>query len=591
MRVKNQTQTHEQVRLHLMMGMIVLIFVAISLRLFYWQVVKGRDLEAVALDQYQRSIVSVGQRGEILSADGYPLVINQPVYRLFAEPHRLTQDPEEVAQQVATTIMESLPTFNEASPEEQRQLIDEYKNLVLSRLTRPNARWVSLRGQITQDVKDNLVSLDIRGLGFDPFYTRAYPEASMAAHVTGFVGKDEQGHDIGYFGLEGALEKELQARAIRQTVLLDARGHHLVSNDYKPTGLTLDGRTIVTTLRRDIQKVLEETLKNGVERYGAKSGEIIVLNPHNGHILGLATYPHYAQDQFYNFDPELLKNPSLGHLYEPGSTFKILTMAAGLETGQITPETQCQRCNGPRVFGQYTIKTWNDQYNPQISMREALAKSDNTAMIYVAELVGASEFREFMKRFGIGQQINLDLQEDRSTPFPERWGPVELATISFGQGISLNSLQLVRAVGAIANAGVMIRPTIVKAVVDPVTSEMIETPVVEERRVVSVETARTLTDMMIYSAEQGEAQWTASATHTVAGKTGTSQIATAGGYAADRTIASFIGFVPNATETFVMLVKLEETTSSPWAAETAAPLFYETAEKLYLLLGIPADKQ
>jgi cell division protein FtsI/penicillin-binding protein 2 len=323
------------------------------------------------------------------------------------------------------------------------------------------------------------------------------------------------------------------------------------------------------------------------KKYEFKAGEITVLDPKTGAILGSATWPTYDPDRFFEYSPELYKNPIVSNLYEPGSTFKVLTVAAGIDAGKVTPDTLCPRCAGPRKIDKYEIKTWNEEYHPDISMKDALAKSDNIAMVYVAESLGGDVFEQYLRDFGIGTTTTSDLQEDSGTVFPQKWGPVELATRSFGQGITVTSLQLLRAIASIANQGKLMQPQLVKNVYDPVTSRTIETEPVMIRQVVKPETAREVTQMMVYAAEKGEAQWTKRTDLRVAGKTGTAQIASQGGYDAERTIASFIGFAPAEDPHFVMLVKLVEPGSSPWAAETAAPLWYKTAEQLFLLLNIP----
>ncbi|HNS64885.1 MAG TPA: penicillin-binding transpeptidase domain-containing protein, partial [Candidatus Woesebacteria bacterium] len=254
-------------------------------------------------------------------------------------------------------------------------------------------------------------------------------------------------------------------------------------------------------------------------------------------------------------------------------------------------DTICDRCAGPRQFGEYQIKTWNEEYHPNISMSDALAKSDNIAMIFVAEKLGPQRLRNYFRDFGIGEPTDIELQDDTGTPFPNSLRPVELATVSFGQGISTNSMQLVRAVSVIANQGILMKPKILSAMYDPITGNNISVEPKELRRVVSAQTAQQVTQMMIYSAQHGEAQWTYRPNHTVAGKTGTSQVAVKGGYDEEQTIASFVGFAPANNPAFVMLVKLTAPTSSIWAAETAAPLWYDIAEELYLLLQIPPDRQ
>ncbi len=573
---------------------IIFVFVAFGLivsRLFYWQIIKGSQLQAAAENQYYRTIVKEGSRGIIYTADNFPLVTNREVYRLFAQPHLLKISPEQATSQLSQILLDyELAKLD--SEEKRAELTTELsaavKQNLLDKLSNPKSRWVSLYSDLPLEIKDQIEALAIFGLGFDAYEKRYYPEASMAAHVTGFVGKNEKGEDVGYFGIEGALEKELQARSTRSTVFTDALGLELVNKAQQSR--PIDGRDVTITIRRDVQHLIEQELTKGLEKYGAQSGEIIVMEPATGKILGMAAQPSYNQAEFFKFPAEYYKNPSLADLYEPGSTFKILTVAAGIDTGKITPSTLCTKCAGPRKFGQFTIKTWNDVYHPNISVEEGLAKSDNTAMIFIAELLGADDFQRYLKQFGIGSAIGIELQEDTNSPFPQRWGSVELATTAFGQGISTNSMQLLRAVAAVANNGKMMQPIIVEKVTDKNTGEEIITPIKVDRQVVSSETAKQVTQMMITAAQGGEAQWTASKTHTIAGKTGTSQVAIGGEYSADKTIASFIGFAPPENPKFIMLIKLNEPQSSPWAAETAAPMWYAIADKLYLLLNIPPDR-
>lgn len=573
---QNNTQKRELI----VVFSFVLALLVIAFRFYYWQIIQASDLKIEADNQYERTQTTLGSRGEIFTADNYPLVTNEPVYRLFANPQAISLEPTSVAKELAQVIADQ----QLASASGRASLESE----IATKLSNPDIKWVSLSPAISEENKKLIENLKINGLGFDAYERRAYPEASLGAHLTGFVGKDSEGRDVGYFGLEGALEKELQARKSTKSVLTDAKGLQLINSEQ--TQLTPpSGRTVTTTIRRDVQFVIEEYLREGIEKYGAKSGEVVVMEPATGKILGMASFPSYEQSKFFEYPTERYKNPIISDLYEPGSTFKVLTVASGIDSGKITPNTTCTRCYGPRVFGKYTIRTWNDVYNPGISIEQGLAKSDNTAMIFIAELLGRDKFSEYLKKFLIGEPLNIDLQEDASTPFPKITSQVQMATISFGQGVAVNSLQLLRAVGAIANGGELIRPTIVESVFDPATGETTTTPVVSEGRAVKPQAATTVTKMMITSAESGEAQWTASKTHQIAGKTGTSQIAVGGKYDESKTIASFIGFSPPNNPKFIMLVKLSEPSSSPWAAETAAPLWYKIADKLFLLLNIPPD--
>jgi cell division protein FtsI/penicillin-binding protein 2 len=558
-------------------------------RLFYWQIIRGPGLRVAAEGQYLSRTEYVPSRGRILTQDGYTLVDNQTVYRLFAEPKVLHEEPDKIAEQILPLLLAEDKIFQEATESAVRE---EYQRNLLADLEQRLVRdksWVSLDSKISQQAKQQIEELGFYGIGFDPYEVRSYPEASLSAHITGFVGKNEQGEDTGYFGIEGALDKELRGVTISEQEFRDARGLRLLFSD--PTAASaIPGRDVVLTVRRDIQAIVEELLEEGVTQFGAKSGEVVIMEPSTGRILALAAWPKYDQETFYEYEPNLYKNPSLTDLYEPGSTLKTLTVAAGLDTDSIQEDTQCPNCDGPIQIGKYTIRTWNNEYHPDITMTDALAKSDNTAMIFIAQQISKDVFIDYIHRFGIGDPLGIDLQEDTPTPLRERWGDIDLATASFGQGIVTNSLQLVRAVATIANQGKMMHPHIVEAVIDGATGERITTQPYVEREVISPETATQVTRMMIAAADHGEAQWISSPTHTIAGKTGTSQVAIEGGYDEEKTIASFIGFSPPENPQFVMLVKLNEPTTSPWAAETAAPLWYKIANRLFLLLEVPPDR-
>lgn len=560
------------------------LFAVVTARLFYWQVVKGSQLQLTANAQYQQSINTTASRGAIFTSDGYLLVGNKPAFRVFAQPPQLTLPVTNVAEQITSILLAHSDHYQTASESAIReQLKDELLADLNSKLS-STKNWVTLRQKITAETKAEIENLQLSGIGFEEYEVREYPEASLAAHITGFVGKNERGENQGYFGIEGALDKELRGKPGRLTAITDALGLRLHTNPIFGHAES-EGRDVVLTIRRDVQMIIEELLESGITTYGAKSGQIIVMEPSTGKILGIATWPKYSQEEFFASEPELYKNPALSNLYEPGSTLKILTVAAGINEGVIKPETRCDICDGPYRADKYTIKTWNEEYHPDISMSEALAKSDNIAMIFIANKLGTDTVKKYLQEFGLGESLYLDLQEDQSTVFPEKWGPVELATRSFGQGIAINGLQLVRAIATIANKGVMMEPRVVETVIDPNSNESIPVAPKPLRQVISQETAQKVTDMMVYAANQGEAQWTASKKYQVAAKTGTSQVADeAGGYDSSKTIASFIGFAPAEAPKFVMLVKLDEPQSSIWAAETAAPLWYKTADKLLLLL-------
>ncbi len=579
---------HQRHRLFLVLfylGLLVIVG-----RLFHWQILMGEKLKAASEGQTLRRLENEGLRGQIFTSDGYLLVGNQEVYDLKLDRKNFQGDAAGLSRQLATLIITERAKDDETlqGSEPLQAAIDELAAELLSKFA-SQANWPKLVEKLPAASKTAIESLGNPYLHFDSNYARFYPEASMAAHLLGFVGRDEQAADIGRYGIEGALEDELKPKKQSQLVRMDALGFLLAGQKYD--SLNLNGRDITLTIRRDIQYLAETALTEGMQRYQAARGEIIIMESQTGKILAAATAPSYKPWLYFRYDGDILKNPSLTRLYEPGSTFKTLTVAAGIDSGVITPETACTSCAGPRKVDKYFIKTWNDEYHPNISMTEGLAKSDNTAMIFISDLLGTDRLVSYLKKFGIGENIQIDLQDDTRTPFPKKIGPVETATISFGQGISTNSLEMLRAVNVIANRGRMLEPLIVQKVYDQQTQTEIMTDTKAGEQVISEAAAATVTSMMIEAAAHGEAQWIASDKYTVAAKTGTSQVPDPqGGYKADETIASFIGFAPASNPRFTMLVKLENPRSSPWAAETAAPLWYKVADKLMILLNITPDK-
>lgn len=562
------------------------VLLTIIFRLGYWQIVRASSLQVEAQSQYERLVINRGRRGNIKTSDGYTLVDTEQKYRVFLQPHHLTLSPDELGQQLSPLLLSAWHRQTN-STESASSALQNIRDLIALKATK-ESKWVSVLSGLSSEERVQLQSAGFEGVGTEPYFTREYPEGSLAAQVVGLVGKNDAGEDTGYFGIEGALDRELSGQFDTQILPQALPGlslpTHLLST--RPQ----DGREITLTIRRDLQYLAETELRSGMERYGAKGGEVILMQPATGKILALATAPGYDPRVFSEYEAQLYKNPSITSGYEPGSTLKTLTVAAGIDAGVITPDTSCTNCDGPRQIAGYTLKTWNNQYSPGITMTEALAKSDNTAMIFAAELLGADRLKNYLQGFGLGVKTGVELQEDTSPPFPTRWGPVELATISFGQGISTTSMQVIKAINAIANQGMVMRPMIVEHVSDPISGESITSEPYIENTVITPETARLVTQMMVNAAQHGEAQWTVSNDHWIAAKTGTSQVPVDGGYSADRTIASFVGFAPPDNPQFIMLVKLIEPTTSPWAAETAAPLWYKIAKKVFILLGIPPDK-
>lgn len=547
-------------------GIIVLNLLLIA-KLFYWQVVQAESLTKIGRLQSMASIQIPAVRGQILAADNFPLATSTISYLLYSNP-KLIKDKEKYAEELANIL--------DADP------------ATISAELSQNLFWVGLAKNLDSSKKKGIEALNLPGIGFEQEYSRFYPEASMAAHLIGFVGRAESGDDVGYFGTEGEYNAQLSGRAGARYGVRDALGNEIL-NDVRQDP-EIDGRTVKLTLDRTVQFFVDGKLSNGVEKYGADGGSVIVMDSETGAILAMASYPTFYPQYYYKYDPSTYKNPVLSSLYEPGSTFKVLVMAAALDLGRVKPDTKCDICAGPIQMGEYKIKTWDDKYFPNITMNDVIVHSDNTGMVYVGQKIGLSNLVSYLKRFGFGQPTGIDLQGETTGIIRDQnsWHAIDLATASFGQGISLTPIQLVTAVNAIANGGVLMKPYVVSQIVTP-EGKTIEIKPKEEGRSISDVAAKTMTSMMVNAVENGEAKWTKIKGWQIAGKTGTAQIPVAGHYDPNQTVASFVGFFPPSHPKVTMLVLLNHPRTSIYGSETAAPIFFSIARDLIKYYNLPPE--
>lgn len=553
-------------RLKIAAFIFLLLFMSVSAKLFYWQIVKGDELSRDASYQYSGSKKLKAARGNIYANDGTWLAVTRTNWLLFAELPKLTKTPEEIGNLLAPLFV----------PEEEVLVeIDRIAGI----LERDGVVWVPIRHKITTDIKEKIIDLNLPGLGFEAEESRYYPEGSASAQLLGFVGKDEEGNDTGYFGLEGFYDILLSGKSGYMQREKDLKGVPLLSGGVSEV-TSLAGTDLYTYIDKRVQASLEEKLKDGIEKYGAKEGSIIVMEPSTGKILGMSSYPSYDPAKYNEFEGNLYRNPAISDTFEPGSVFKIIVMAAALDAEIVEPDTICDICSGPLKVDKYYINTWNNKYYPDSTMKDVIVHSDNVGMSFIAQKMGADLLYDYLDKFGIGKITNIDLQGESSVPMRKKgtWNIVDLVTSSFGQGIATTPIQIIRASAAIANKGYLVTPKVVESA-----------NLNDRERIISEDAAEKMTAIMVDAAAYGEAKWTNLSGFSVAGKTGTAQIPIAGHYEADKTIASFVGFAPANNPKFIMLVTLKEPQSSQWASETAAPLWYAIAKDLFNYFGIQPE--
>lgn len=546
-----------------------LVFGVIILRLFYWQVVKAEELKALGQIQYGQSIKIEPLRGEIETSDGFPIAANKISYLLYANPKELKEKDR------VSGLVSRLLDLDQAS---------------VSASLDQDLYWVPLKSGVSPELKNAIEDEEIFGIGFEQQFERYYPEASMAANLLGFVGKDQNGNSKGYSGVEGYYDRLLRGKAGSAVQIKDALGRPILARVDNEKSFGSDGSNLKLHINRSIQFLAEKKLKEGIERYGARGGTVGIMDPKTGAIVAMVSYPSFDPKKYQLFSEDMYRNRFITDLYEPGSTFKPLVMSAAFNEKLLTPKSKCPICSGPVSVGGYELHTWNDKYYPNTTMLEVIQHSDNTGMVYTAQKLGLDRMINYIDKFGFGTITGIDLEGEVAPQIKEKdsWYEVDLATTGFGQGISVTPIQLMSAFSLIANKGVMMEPHVVQSVEKD--GKITEIEPKEVGRPISSTTAKVMTEVLVNAVEKGEAQWAKLNRYRVAGKTGTASIPVEGKYDSTQTIPSFIGFAPADDPKFVMLVILDRPTSAIYGSETAAPIFFNIAQGLFTYYGIPPDK-
>ncbi|NJN94797.1 MAG: penicillin-binding protein 2 [Anaerolineales bacterium] len=532
-------------------------------QLIRWQVIEHHRFVQLAEAEHQNELVIPPHRGEIHDRNGHILAADVIQYDISASP-KIISDPYATADRLY-------------------RLLNVPREDLLKSLTNDSA-WVPLAKGAPQEAGETIIEWDIVGLKVEPRTKRVYPEGDSAAHLLGFVNNNGNG----FYGVEGFYDDMLRGTAGLQT------GERSPFGEIIPLGVShyvppVSGATLYLTVDRSVQHLIERELKSAVKQYGAQSGSVVVLEPKTGAILGMASYPTYDPNNYGASDEDLYFDPVVSRQYEPGSVFKVVTMAAGLDAGAIGPMGTIYDGGSIEVGGR-VIYNWDRQAHETVDMTDVLAKSLNVGIAQIAVALGKDRLYTYVKRFGFGLLTEADLSSEGpgtlKTPKDADWHESDLGTNSFGQGIAVTPLQIALAVGAVANNGLLMKPHIVSRIVD--SEREIEVKPVVVRRAVSEETAKTLTGMLVEALERANSEAMVPG-YDVAGKTGTAEIPVPGGYHPTLTLASFAGYLPAHDPQVLVLVIIDRPATSRWGNTTAAPTFKRIAEQLVVLLNIPPD--
>ena len=537
----------------------IAFYLAIIVRLFFLQVIYSPSSKSAYLKTNKLYPV----RGRIYDLKNQSLVLNQNSYQLYIEPKKIG-DKDKLLQLLSKSL--------------------EIEEASISAKLDMSKDWVAISGGLTQEQKDKIDKLKLKGIGFDYQTKRFYPEASLSAHILGFLGKDNQGEDVGYLGLEGFYNRDLRGLPGFVETERDIAGRPILIGVQQRVEAE-NGRDLILTIDKNIQEISKRRLLEGLEKYKAKKGCIITADPKTMAILSLVCLPDYDLEKYYLFNENFYKNLAISDLYEPGSVFKPLIVAAALEEKKIKPSDTFNE-TGQISVGEYNIKTWNDKYEGKISMTRILEKSSNVGMVYIGEKLGNKKIYNYLEKYGFGQNTGIDLEGEASGYLKPQnnWYPIDYATVTFGQGIAVTPIQMIRAFASIINGGYLMKPYIVQKIVSNNKTTEIKPKV--ERKIISRSTSDIIRKMLVSTVENAEAKWDRPKGFSIGGKTGTAQVPIKGFYDASKTIASFIGFAPASDPKFLTFVVIYEPQTSIWGSETAAPLFFEIAKDLIVYYNI-----
>lgn len=525
-------------------------------RLFAFQLTQGEEFKKVLIKELP--VTDQPERGVIYDRNGAILAVDRWDYRVAVSPSVLT-DPEALADSLAP-------------------ILQIRRSELLYDMESPNM-YVVLAPRVTADVANAIRELEYGDeIQLDPLPRRFYPQDKLMCHVLGFVNFD----NTGSAGVEGEYQKELAGEEASATVPI---------SPLKEQGSVIarEGSDIVLTIDRSVQYVVERHLKEALAEHGAVSGSIIVMDPHTGEILAMAAEPCYSPNEFYDLKEGEDFNPLVSAVYEPGSVMKLITMAAALDSGTVTPTTTYNDTGAIEVGGHISYN-WDRGAHGVVDMTTLLARSLNVGAATIATWMGPTTFYDYLQRFGFGHSTNIDIANEAEglMPLPgsDLWQESFIATNAYGQALAVTSIQMISAISALANDGRLMQPHVVSEIRDEFGTRHIEPVMVGQ--IISENTAAQMTAMATVAVQQ-EVQEALVEGYTVAGKTGTAQIAEAFGYHPTDVIGSFVGWLPADDPQIVVYVKLDRPQSAPWGSMTAAPVFSKLAEELVVLLDIPPD--
>jgi cell division protein FtsI (penicillin-binding protein 3) len=534
------------------------VLAAALVRAFWLQAVQGAELAAMAVRQHRETIVVPAARGTIVDRNGEPLAIGEQTTTVFANPRQVDR-PRDVAI-AAGRILRIDPGD------------------VYAKVTDRSHGFVFLARKADLDAAEKLEKLDFSGLGFYPEELRAYPQRRVASQLLGFAGMDNKGLE----GLERSLEGTLAGKPGSQTIVKDPIGRAL---DVVSTSEDSPGKNVRLTIDGQIQANAEEVIAEAVRNYQAKSATAIVMDPRTGEIYAMAVAPGYNANRFATTRADRRRNRAVTDTYEPGSTFKLVTIASALEEGVVTPRSSFRLPPTLHVADR-VIRESHTRGTERLNVRQIVELSSNIGTITIAQRLGEGRLASWIDRFGFGRATGIDFPgESSGFALPlDQWSGSTIGTVPIGHGIAVTPIQMATAYSAVANGGRLVHPHLIQRV------DGVAVAPKRARRIFSRDVSKQMLSMLRGVVLEGTGTEAAIPGYTVAGKTGTAaKIEPSGRYSTSRYVASFVGLVPATKPRLVIMVMVDEPRASIWGGTVAAPAFKEIARFNMQYLEVPPD--
>lgn len=567
-------------RTNILIGIMCVFGVILVIKLFYVQILKHNFYLDKANAQQSRKFNIAAKRGEIYVQDGnnelYPIALNQQVFLLAADPKYIKNKQE---------------TLDKLS----KYIPDDKKNDIQDRLEDKDNRYVVINKKLGSNEANDIKVMKLPGIIIAEQQGRNYPEGELFAHITGYVNGDE----VGQYGIEQFKNQDLSGIEGVSRAVTDSLGVPITSNE-NTIVQPKDGNNLVLTVDRNLQAAAAIALEKAISTNKAESGSIVIMDPKTGAIKAMVNYPTYDPNNFQKVtDYQKFINSSVSSVYEPGSGFKAITMAAGLNSGKVKPDTQYTDTGEAKIEDR-VIKNADNKKFGLSTMTDVIQKSLNTGVVFVLKQLGTDPneitsegkkvFYEYIKKFGFGEKTGIEISgESKGSVKDDKSYDVDYANMTFGQGLSATDVQMISSFATIANGGTLYRPYLIDKEISPNGEVKKNKPNVVRNDVISTQTAAALANMLEQVVLKGSGWPSRMAGYRIAGKTGTAQVPKENGqgYEESKNIGSFVGFAPVEDPKFVMLVRVNYPKVDGFAEKTAVPAFAEVAKQLMMYYQIP----